>query len=433
VPPGTAAPSSRPGTLRRNEAQIHLFEVSADRPEEYRQEEAGLLVRTVETGRRSSVAGANPSEEAGLPAAFDLAWLRSPTRPRHDARRGRVTAVDLFSGCGGLSLGVWEACRALGLELEVVLAADMDGSALDVLERNLPLRQRHSDRLEAVIDGAVSSTVTAAERRFVSGLGDVDILLAGPPCQGHSDLNNHTRRNDPRNALFLRAARFAELVRPRHVIIENVPGVVHDAGNVVSQTWSILQRLGYRVAGGVLKADQFGVPQRRRRFFTVASLDCEPRLDVLIPRYGTAPRSFLWACEDLLAQEPDPPFDSPATHSDENRRRIEFLFEHDLFDLPDAERPECHRDKRHSYRSVYGRMHPDVPAQTITAGFGSTGQGRFVHPLTPRTITPHEAARLQFFPDFFSFDGVGRSALQRMIGNAVPPKLAYVLALELLR
>jgi DNA (cytosine-5)-methyltransferase 1 len=83
---------------------------------------------------------------------------------------------------------------------------------------------------------------------------------------------------------------------------------------------------------------------------------------------------------------------------------------------------------------VYGRMRPDVPAPTITSGFGSTGQGRFVHPLEPRTLTPREAARLQGFPDWFSFSAVdGRRALQEMIGNAVPSRLGYVAAMELLR
>jgi DNA (cytosine-5)-methyltransferase 1 len=88
----------------------------------------------------------------------------------------------------------------------------------------------------------------------------------------------------------------------------------------------------------------------------------------------------------------------------------------------------------HSYKSVYGRLPWDRPAQTITTGFGSMGQGRFVHPKRRRTLTPHEAARLQFIPDHFRLDEVeSKTALAEMIGNAVPPKLTYVFALELLR
>ncbi len=105
-----------------------------------------------------------------------------------------------------------------------------------------------------------------------------------------------------------------------------------------------------------------------------------------------------------------------------------------IHDLPDRLHPACHRLKEHSYHSVYGRLFWDKPAQTITSGFGCMGQGRYVHPKEPRTITPHEAARLQFIPDFFQFGSdVPRTVLAEMIANAVPLKLTYCLPLELLR
>ena len=79
-------------------------------------------------------------------------------------------------------------------------------------------------------------------------------------------------------------------------------------------------------------------------------------------------------------------------------------------------------------------MYADNPAPTITSGFGSIGQGRFGHPYEKRTLTPHEAARVQFIPDYFKFDSaLTRVALQKMIGNAVPPKLTYIIGLELFR
>lgn len=126
-------------------------------------------------------------------------------------------------------------------------------------------------------------------------------------------------------------------------------------------------------------------------------------------------------------------FNTASEHSLENKRRIEYLFENNLFELPNSERPDCHRLKPHSYKSVYGRMYWDRPAPTITRGFGSTGQGRFVHSLLKRTITPHEAARIQFFPDFFNFGDLRRRQYQDVIGNAVPSKLSYLLALHQLR
>jgi DNA (cytosine-5)-methyltransferase 1 len=83
---------------------------------------------------------------------------------------------------------------------------------------------------------------------------------------------------------------------------------------------------------------------------------------------------------------------------------------------------------------MYGRLRPELPANTITTGFGSPGQGRYIHPTQPRTLTAHEAARLQMFPDFFDFSAArSYKTLAKMIGNAVPMKLTYLLTLGLLR
>ena len=108
---------------------------------------------------------------------------------------------------------------------------------------------------------------------------------------------------------------------------------------------------------------------------------------------------------------------------------FDYLFEKNIYDLPDAERPDCHKNGT-SYLSVYGRMRPDRPAQTITTGIGSPGQGRFIHPTRRRLITPHEAARIQGFPDWFLFSLEGREPsrkdLAKWIGDAVPPFLGFV-------
>jgi DNA mismatch endonuclease (patch repair protein) len=109
-----------------------------------------------------------------------------------------------------------------------------------------------------------------------------------------------------------------------------------------------------------------------------------------------------------------------------------WLLENNAYDLPNLLRPECHHGV-HSYASMYGRLRWDAPAQTITTGFGSMGQGRFVHPSRPRTLTPHEAARLQTLPDFFDLDETkGRGAWAAVIGNAVPPLLGAHIASPLL-
>ena len=228
-------------------------------------------------------------------------------------------------------------------------------------------------------------------------------------------------------------ARFAELFKPRHIIIENVQGIRHDKNGAAQKTQSFLESLGYKVDAGLVLGSKIGVAQRRRRFFMVASLAVVPRLAHLSSLYGTNAHSFEWACSDLIDLNGATTFDTSARHSSINQSRIEYLFDHDLYDLPDSVRPDCHRLKAHDYKAVYGRLRPREPAPTITTGFGSTGQGRFVHPTRRRTLTPHEAARLQFIPDFFSFGTLGRRSLQLLIGNAVPPKMAYVIALDLLR
>jgi DNA (cytosine-5)-methyltransferase 1 len=125
-------------------------------------------------------------------------------------------------------------------------------------------------------------------------------------------------------------------------------------------------------------------------------------------------------------------YDGCGLLSDENQKRIDYLFKYDKHDLPSKLRPRCHKGD-HGYKSMYGRLWADRPAQTITTGFRSPGQGRYVHYSRKRTLTPHEAARLQCFPDFFDFSSATtKSSLSTMIGNAVPMPLAYVFAMEML-
>jgi DNA (cytosine-5)-methyltransferase 1 len=145
-------------------------------------------------------------------------------------------------------------------------------------------------------------------------------------------------------------------------------------------------------------------------------------------------RTVRWAIQDLMDVKARSPYETAGGMSKENARRIEYLFGHRLHDLPNTQRPDCHRDGDHSYISMYGRLRWDGPAQTITTGFGSMGQGRYVHPARRRTITPHEAARLQTFPDWFDFgEESSRSLLAKMIGNAVPPLVMVALGTEIIR
>jgi DNA (cytosine-5)-methyltransferase 1 len=332
-----------------------------------------------------------------------------------------------------MSLGMEESCRALEIQCDIIFAAELDPVKAAVYRANFPVADVRSGPVEAIVDGEWGAAPSASERALMSSLGKIDVLLGGPPCQGHSDLNNHTRRDDARNGLVMRMARFAELFRPGFIVIENVEGVRHDKHRMVSKTASCLRSLGYTIQELLVPCLRLGVPQSRRRYMLVAVMnEHDSDLSDFTNREVT-PRTVEWAIGDLVACTSDSVFDTPAKHSTENARRIRYLFDQDIYDLPNAERPACHRLKVHSYNSVYGRMRWNEPAPTITTGFGSTGQGRFVHPLLPRTLTPHEAARLQTYPDFFNFGNPGRTQLQKMIGNSVPPLAMLTLGLTMLR
>jgi DNA (cytosine-5)-methyltransferase 1 len=291
----------------------------------------------------------------------------------------------------------------------------------------------------SLFDGKLGAAATKGEQKVRRQVGKVDVLLGGPPCQGHSDLNNHTRRRDPKNVLYLRMARAAEILAPAVVVVENVVPVQWDETGVVKAASNALNRAGYQVAGRVVDLRRVGVPQRRRRFLLLASNvpDINPasileRLASGMPDHRD--RTVRWAIGDLLGATNGSVYDTSSRISKKNARRIAFLFESNRYNLPNRQRPDCHRDGRHSYVSMYGRLRWNSPAQTITTGFGSMGQGRYVHPARRRTITPHEAARLQTFPDFFDFgEGATRVMLAKMIGNAVPPFLMVTLGTEILR
>jgi DNA (cytosine-5)-methyltransferase 1 len=366
----------------------------------------------------------------------DWLFLRRAQRTLRSSFHGEpIRIVDLFSGCGGLSLGAQEACFSLGRRPEFVLAADSDAVALAVYRRNFQPQEVVETSIETVVDGEIGSPATASEIALRKSIGRVDLLLAGPPCQGFSNLNNHSRLDDPRNLLYQRVARFAEIGGPEVVFIENVPSILSESTRwIIDGVVDLLASLGYHTAHGVVRLVEIGVPQLRKRHILVASRLKEISLESVLAKHRVSvPRTVAWAIEDLADLErASGLFETASVANADNRERIKILFDLDAYDLDNEFRPKCHQNNDHTYKSMYGRLSWSAPAQTITSGFGSPGQGRYIHPSQPRTLTPHEAARLQFFPDFFQFGGVEyRSPLSRMIGNAVPPKLSWILAEEL--
>ena len=261
-------------------------------------------------------------------------------------------------------------------------------------------------------------------------IDNVDLTIAGPPCEGNSNFNNHTRRRDKRNELYVASVAIAIAMHSKVIIVENVASVVNAREKVVGRALDMLRASGYKIDVNeiVLDASNHGVAQRRKRHFLVAGRD-QSLANVSQQGLMFSPLSAMDVISDLIGREGESPLDEPSELSKANQRRIHHLVDHDRFDLPTSERPDCHRLKSHSYVSVYGRMYPDQPSQTVTGGFLTPGRGRYVHPVARRGLTLREGARLQGFPDDYKWYRKGaevqRNSLARLIGDAVPPQLGY--------
>lgn len=384
----------------------------------------------------------NPESGADPWSAWWQSFLRGASLP--DARAASpMRVVDLFCGAGGFGLGASLAARAFGRRAWFERIVDADLGALAVHGRSLEVGRSIAASVSTLVDyqvrrrGARTSFAYTPEivDRRLGIAADVDLLIAGPPCQGHSNLNNYTRRRDPRNDLFICTVAAAVALRTKAVLIENVRTVTVSHGDVVGMARDVLEASGYVVGEDVVRADRLGWPQMRERYF-MSAVRRDLMRAALPPLPHRDARPVVWAIGDLMnIRDGVEPFDTAPIPTSENRKRIQWLFDNDAHDLPNSERPNCHKDGT-SYTAVYGRMHHDRPAQTITTGIGTPGQGRFIHPLVPRLVTPHEAARIQGFPDGYGFleRGVAakRKDLAKWIGDAVPPPMGYEMVRRLL-
>lgn len=368
----------------------------------------------------------------------DFLDSKSPSFSKRHSKR--ITYIDLFCGGGGLSLGVHHALHKFGYDAKLLVAADKDQNAMKIVKHHFKPMINSDAPIEDWLRYSVD--LSGQEPSFLSFpeindpqikqfKGKVDLLVGGPPCQGHSNLNNKTRRFDPRNLLYFTMPAMAVCLDIPVVIIENVKSIKRASENVTEITKNIFQRYGYKVAEVVLDGLKCGVAQTRSRHFMVASKHNILDLELVLDQLSTQHLSF----DDVNRDLPELSFasgflESAPNLSIENKERIEYLHFSNERNLKNELRPVCHQEG-HSYPSVYGRLEGDKPSGTITTGFASPGRGRFIHPHEPRMITIREAARLQSFPDWY-FEpaeklGMNRANLQKIIGDAVPSLMVFPL------
>ena len=189
----------------------------------------------------------------------DKAWLTRPKWPRRSKKNGVLRGADIFSGCGGITMGLWEACRQAGYELEMAMACDLFPAAKKSYVHNFKPKHFLDRPIEQYVDG---ERPAHGSRSGADGTtGEVNVVVGGPPCQGNST-STTTAWDDPRNELYMRMIRFVELFKPSILLIENVRDVVNNKQKVVPAP-TTTRKLGYRVAHGVVKGEQIGVPQTR--------------------------------------------------------------------------------------------------------------------------------------------------------------------------
>lgn len=335
--------------------------------------------------------------------------------------RSWPTAVDLFSGAGGLTEGLRLAgYRVLG-------AVENDRLACSAYRANHPSVDLWETDIRKV-------TGPKLQERLGLKRGELDLLAACPPCQGFSSMrtkNGGRRATDPRNNLVLDVLRLVRSLWPKLVMVENVPGLAR------SEWFRRLRRglmqQGYRVKWAVLNAVNYGVPQRRRRLVLIASRVGEPRFAPPTAVMRTV-RSVLWG-RTSPTRSRDPLHNYPVNRSGVIRALIKRIPKNGgSRSSLGQDQLKCHQDFD-GFKDVYGRMSWDRPAPTITGGCINPSKGRFLHPSADRAITLREAALLQSFRPGYRFpisDG-GRYPVALLIGNALPPEFIRRHAVELRR
>lgn len=343
---------------------------------------------------------------------------------------GPIDVIDLFCGCGGLSLGFEFVGRQLR-SYRLLAGVDFDEYAVATYSRNLPGKALRQDLLSA-------SRTPSTLRTFSQHLGISRdrplVLIGGPPCQGFSaHQKKHGRRVDERNQLITVFARIAENLRPDFIVLENVPELLAKRNWDYFQTFKEqLSVAGYFVRAQIHNLAGFGVPQERFRALLLAS----PQ-PFEMPGPFLEPSCYKTVRQAIGALPPVKPGGKCrmdlmhyCTHHRDSTVAVLRQVPKDGGRRPAGVGPQC-LDKVDGFRDVYGRMYWDRPANTITASARNPASGRYGHPEQDRGLTIREAALLQGFPKSFHIEGPFDDKFLQ-IGNAVPPVFSAYLAAHVL-
>lgn len=317
-----------------------------------------------------------------------------------------LTCISLFSGGGGLDLGAYLA------KFRTLLASDIKSAFIQTIHHNLP---------EVNIYSEDAMLLTPQILRNISTLGDadLDLMIAGPPCQSFSILGRRKSLNDPRGQLTVKYFELVSGIQPKSFVFENVPGLLTvNKGEDFKDLWNYIQETtGYQLFIKKCNSYDFGIPQSRERIIIVGfrpDIKCKTFVFPIKPRgkYTKAlPKRVpsKWALEDLE----NVPNHKIRIHTPRVKERYESI-------------PQGGRD----HIDHTDRINPEVPSGTVLVGSSAGGGRPHIHPYEPRVITVREAARLQSFPDWYEFCG-STTDQYRQVGNAVPVLMAYEILLNI--
>lgn len=324
-------------------------------------------------------------------------------------------AIDLFSGCGGLSEGL---CQA---GFKVMAGIEIDKYAVKTYSMN------HEET--CIFEEDIRRFDIQKIRQLLNG-EPLHLLAGCPPCQGFSSirrLNKKQAVKDERNNLILQFLRFVEELRPLTIMMENVPGLInfHLFKVVVRR----LEELGYNPKYTIVDVADYGIPQRRHRLVMVGSLLGD--LDVVKgDKKVQTVRETIGNLESVENTNDLVHMIYPR-HEPRIQNMISLIPKNggSRKNLPKKYWLDCHKKEDIGFNDVYGRLRWDDVSSTITGGCLNPSKGRFLHPEENRCITAREAALLQTFPKKYKFPvDIPKGALALLIGNALPPKFSYIQA-----